>query len=131
MLEAIAADPARLNNALQARTGLTLMRITQAAYQTGRTDQLEAGWRELSQIVDESAVLGAYPLERLSDIVIELGENIDSPAFDALYEKVVDAVRQRRSDGEAGEAYTERGMQKLQQEKPMRRSSGSAGLRSC
>lgn len=117
MLEPIAADSARPNNALQARTGLALMRLTQA-FQAGQSGQLEPGWHELSQIVDESAVLGAYPLERLSDIIIELGEHIDSPAFDTLYEKVVEAVRQRRSDGEAGEAYTERGMQKLEQEKP-------------
>lgn len=117
MLEGIASDPSRLNNALQARTGLTLMRITQA-YQTGQTDQLESRWRDLSQIVDESAALGAYPLKQLSDIVIELGKHIDSPAYDALYEKVVDAIRQRLSDGEAGKAYTERGMQKLEQEKP-------------
>ncbi len=54
MLEAIAADPARQNNALQARTDLALMRITQA-YQAGRSDQLESGWRELSQIVDKFA----------------------------------------------------------------------------
>ena len=117
MLESIVANPTRLNNALQARTGLMLMRITQACH-TGQIDQLESVWRDLSQIVDESAVVSAYPLERLSAIVIEMGEHIDSPAFDALYEKVVDAIRQRRSDGEAGEAYTERGMQKLQQEKP-------------
>ena len=117
MLEVIAADPARLNNALQARTGLTFMRITQSC-QTGQTDQLESAWCDLSQIVDESAALGDYPLESLSDVVIELGRHIDSPAFDAFYEKLVDAVRQQRSDGEAGDAYTERGMQKLQQEKP-------------
>jgi hypothetical protein len=117
MLEAIAADSARPNNALQARTGLALMRITQA-YQAGRSDQLEDGWRELSQIVDESAALGNYPVEQLSDIVTELGERVDDPVFDTLYEKVVDVIRQRRSDGEAGEAYTERGVQKLQQGKP-------------
>ncbi len=117
MLESIAADPSRLNNALQARTYLTLMRITQTL-QSEQTDRLESIWHDLSQIVDESVAVSAYPLERLSDIVIELGKHIDSPAFDALYEKVVDAIRQRRSDGDAGEAFTKRGMQKLQQEKP-------------
>lgn len=117
ILEVIAADPARLNNALQARTGLIFIRITKA-YHTGQTDQLVSCWSDLSHIVDESTALGTYPLEQLSRIVIELGEFIDNSAFDALYEKVIDAVRQRRSDGEAGEAYTERGIQKLHQKKP-------------
>lgn len=117
MLEGIAADRLRPNNALQARTYLTLMKINQAL-RSRETDQLELGWRDLSQIVDESASLSAYPLERLSKLVIELGEHIDSPAFDALYEKVADAIRQRRSDGEAGKCYTKRGMQKLQHDKP-------------
>jgi hypothetical protein len=117
ILEAIAADPARLNNALQARTGLTLMRITLAC-QAGKLEQLESCWDELSKIVDESAILGAYPVERLSNLVIEMGEQFDGLAFDTLYENVVEAIRKRRSEGEAGEAYTERGAQKLRQEKP-------------
>ena len=85
MLEAIATDPLRLNNALQARTNLVLMKITQAA-QARRSDQLESCWLDLVQIVDESAVLGAYPIEQLSDLVTEFGEVMDGPAFDTLYE---------------------------------------------
>ena len=117
MLEAIAADPLRLNNALQARTNLVLMRITQAA-QAGRSDQLESCWLDLVQIVDESAVLGAYPIEPLSDLVAEFGEVMDGPAFDSLYEKLADVIGQRRNDGAAGETYSRRAFQKLQQEKP-------------
>ena len=117
MLEPIADDPLRLNNALQARTSLVFMRITQAA-QAGQSDQLESYWPDLEQIVDESAPLGAYPVERLSDLVAILGEGMDSPAFDSLYEKLADVIRQRRSDGEGGKAYSRRAFQKLQQEKP-------------
>ena len=117
MLEAIAADPLRLNNVLQARTSLTFMRITQIANQAGQSDLLESCWLDLAQIVDETTALGDYPVEWLFHIVNELGEYIDNPAFDALYEKMVCAIRQRRSDGEAGEAYAERGVQKLRQEK--------------
>ncbi len=117
MLRAIADDPARPNNALQARTGLALMEISRA-YQGRGVDSLDACWAELSKIVDESTVLGAYPVERLSTLVHEIGEYIDSPTFDALYEKVVDVVRHRRSEGEAGEAYKDRGIQKLEQGKP-------------
>lgn len=117
MLEAIAADPARLNNALQARTGLTLIKVTQAC-QAGKVDQLDSYWKELSEIVDESSNLGDYPVERLHDLVTEFGNQFDSLAFDRLYEKLVDLLCKRRSEGEAGEAYTERGMQKLRQGKP-------------
>ena len=117
ILEPMAADPLRLNNAFQARTSLVSMRITQAA-QAGQSDQLESCWSDLEQIVDESAALGAYPVEQLSDIVAELGEGIDSPAFDALYEKLADIIKQRRSDGAAGEKYCRRALQKLQKEKP-------------
>ena len=119
MLEPIAADPLRLNNALQARTSLVFMRIAQAG-QAGQSDQLESCLSDLEQIVDESAALGTYPIERLSDLVDELGEIevMDSLAFDALYEKLADVVRQRRSDGAAGARYHQRAFQKLQQKKP-------------
>lgn len=117
MLQAIADDPARPNNALQARTGLTLIKITEAISRDADA-QLDACWAELAQIVSDSATLGSYPVERLATLVQELGQFIDNAAFDALYEKVVDAVRLRRSEGEAGEAYSERGSQKLQQDKP-------------
>lgn len=117
MLGLIAADPLRLNNALQARTSLVFMRITQAA-QAGQSDQLESYWPALEQIVDESATLGAYPIERLFDLVAILGGDMDSPTFDSLYEKLVRVIQKRRSDGAAGEAYSQRAFQKLQREKP-------------
>ena len=116
LLETIAADPLRLNNALEASTNLALVRIMQA-YRSGHTAKMEAGWDELSKIVDKCTELGDYPLERLSSILAELGNRIDSPAFDAVFEKVTEAVRHLRSDGEAGEAYTIRGKQKLEQGK--------------
>lgn len=114
-LAPIAADQGRLNNALQAQTHLAFIKLWDPG---GRSDALDSVWSELSQIVDEAARLGTYPLERLSKIITEFGEHFDSPAFDALYEKLVDAVLIRRSEGEAGQAYTQRGVQKLQQKKP-------------
>ncbi len=117
MLEPMAADPLRLNNALQARTSLIFMRIRQAAH-AGQSDQLESCWPDLEQIVDECAALGAYPVEQLSGLVAVLGEFMDGPAFDSLYEKLTDVIRQRRSDGAAGEAHSRRALQKLRQGKP-------------
>lgn len=117
MLLAIAADSARPNNALEARTSLALIKAAQA-YRDGAGGQRDAVWDEFSQIVDASTGLGIYPIERLSDLLQVIGKHVDSAAFDALYEKVVDVVRQRRSEGEAGKAYSTRGTQKLQQDKP-------------
>ena len=117
MLKALMADVTRPNNALEARTSLILMRTIQAYY-FGKPDEVEDGWREMAEVVDKSEDLIAYSVERLSNVVSELGEHIDGPAFDALYDKLVNAMRKRRSDGEAGVAYANRGKQKMKQEKP-------------
>ncbi|MDE0146014.1 MAG: hypothetical protein OXL95_09115 [Nitrospira sp.] len=117
MLEAMVADTARFNNALQARTSLILMR-TVRAYHSRRFDEVEDGWRDLAEVVDQSEGLGAYSLERLFGLVRELGEYVDGSAFDALYDKLANAMKKRRSDGEAGVAYLNRAKQKIGQEKP-------------
>jgi len=116
MLEVIASDSARPNSALRARTGLELIKIIQVL-KTGQPKRLEPSFLELTQIVEESAVQGFYPVAQLFHTIKPLGEHVDSPAFDALYEKLVEAVEQQRGEGEVGRAYAERGEQKLRQEK--------------
>ena len=118
ILEVMVADSTRPNNSLQARTSLILMRTTRAQHDS-RSDEVEDGWRELAEVVDESDNLGAwaYSVENLFDLVRELGEYVDSPAFDALYDKLANAMRKRYSDGEAGVAYANRAKQKMKQEK--------------
>lgn len=117
MLEKLATDSTRPNNAHQARTGLIMMRTTQA-YRAGRYDEVEDGLRELDEVVDKSEGLGAYSVEHLYRLVMELGESIDGPEFDALYEKMADAMSVRRSEGESGMAYAKRAQQKMGLEKP-------------
>lgn len=116
MLEGIASDSTRPNNALQANTNLILIRIMRALH-LGNLDGVEVGWSELSEVVDKSEGLGTYPLGHLFDLINELGEIIDSPSFDALYEKAADAMSERRSEGEAGMAYVRRANQKMRLEK--------------
>ena len=118
MLEVMVADSTRPNNSLQARTSLILMRTTRAQHDS-RSNEVEDGWRELAEVVDESDNLKAwaYSVENLFDLVRELGEYVDSPAFDALYDKLANAMRKRHSDGEAGVAYINRAKQKMKQEK--------------
>lgn len=116
MLETLAADSSRPSNALQARTGQILMRIHLARHRD-RLDEVEQGWCDLAEVVDEAKGLVDYSIEHLSRLAQELGEYIDSPAFDALYEKLASAMMERRRDGEAGMAYAKRGEQKMRQEK--------------
>ena len=112
MLETMATDTTRPNNALQARTSLILMRTAHSLTMPGRFDEVEDGWRELTEVVEKSEGLGAYSLEHLFNLVRELGEYVDGPAFDALYDKLANAMRKRRSDGEAGAAYLKPGQAK-------------------
>ena len=116
MLETLADDSRRPNNALQARTSLTLMR-TMLAYYSGKTTEAEGGWRNLSEIVDRSKGLGSYSVEYLFDLAQELGDFIDSPAFDAFYERIADSMSERRSEGEVGTAYFRRANQKMEKGK--------------
>ena len=116
-LNAIVADSTRPNNALQARTNSILMRTTRA-YHDSKFDDVEDGWRELAEVIDKSEGLGAYSVEHLFGLVRELGEYVDGPAFDELYEKLVDTMGERRSEGEAGKAYVGRAIQKIRLEKP-------------
>lgn len=115
--ERIAIDSSRPNNALQAKTALALVDANDALRE-GDQDKLDTTWRALTQIVTESDRMGQYPLEALADLIQELGEFAEGEAFDQLFETLVNAMRGRRSDGEAGDAYRERGIQRLQRDKP-------------
>jgi hypothetical protein len=117
MLQTIALDPSRLNNALQARTSLAFIKLTECFMASGMPGD-DNVWADLSTILDESAPLGMYPVETLVDMLREVGNSVESAAFDALYEKSVEVMRHRRSDGEAGQGYVERGSQKLKHGKP-------------
>jgi len=116
-LESLEADMARPNNALFARMLRTFARLTDLV----RARDLSAVggiWSDLEAIAQESKQLGQFPFESLSSMVHEMSEMFDSPGFDSLYEVVVDIERQRISDGEAGESFKARGLQKLKNGKP-------------
>lgn len=116
-LESLEADTARPNNALFARMLRTFARLTDLV----RARDLSAVggiWSDLEAIAQESKQLGQFPFESLSSMVHEMSEMFDSPGFDSLYEVVVDIERQRISDGEAGESFKARGLQKLKNGKP-------------
>ncbi len=116
-LELLASDAARPNNALFARMLRTFMRLTDLikAHDLGAVGGI---WTDLEAIAQESKPLGQFPFESLSSMVHEMSKMFDSPGFDSLYEVIVDIERQRISDGEAGESFKARGLQKLKNGKP-------------
>jgi hypothetical protein len=117
ILEPLAKESARPNNALEAQTYLAMIQMHSVMH-TGTDAELAACWQEFGRILDASKPLGTYPVEMLESVLGELGAVVDSPEFDALYEKLVEVIRQRRSDGSAGEAHLKRAFQKLELDNP-------------
>ncbi|MEX8493182.1 hypothetical protein [Sphaerotilus sp.] len=116
-LESLEADAARPNNALFARMLRTFARLTNLM-QARDLSAVGDIWTDLETIAQESKELGQFPFNALSSMVHEMSEMFDSPGFDGLYEAIVDIERQRISDGEAGESFKARGLQKLRNGKP-------------
>jgi hypothetical protein len=117
ILEPLAQESARPNNALEAQTYLAMIHMHSVMH-TDTDEDLTACWRDFGRILDASKPLGTYPVEMLESVLGELGAVVDSPEFDALYENLVEVIRQRRSDGSAGEAHLKRAFQKLELDNP-------------
>lgn len=116
-LELLESDAARPNNALFARMLKTFIRLTDPIL-ARNLSAVTGIWDDLNAIAQESKQLGQFPFEALSSMVHALSEMFDSPEFDNLYEVIVDIERQRISDGQAGESFKARGLQKLKNGKP-------------
>jgi hypothetical protein len=110
-LSRLAADTARPNTSLQARTIMVLMDLQEAF---GDVKKLSVMLKELKDILTETEGLVAYPVESTVKIVREIGEYLsDNEAYDDLFESVVGLTEHRVSEGEAGRVLLERGCQKL------------------
>lgn len=110
-LERLAADASRPGNAAKARTDLLFMDLQQ-----GRSDadRVEATFRELKEVLSRTEGLIAYPVDKTTTIIREIGDAFtDSPAYDELFEVIVDLTQRRTSEAQAGLVLLERGHQKL------------------
>ena len=116
-LQPLEMDTARPNNALEAKTYLTLMKIHEALVSKDETE-IAYCWRELEKILEASKSLGSYPVELLESVLDGFGSVVDSPEFDEVYTKLTEVIAQRRSDGSAGQAHIKRAFQKLELENP-------------
>jgi hypothetical protein len=115
VLKRLAADSIRPNNALQARTNLTLLSI-QDVRDASAMDDI---WKNLNQIVTDAENLGDYPFERLAKIIEEVAElGTEGEEFDKLFESVVKALEKRRGESTGAGLLKDRGFQKLVANKP-------------
>ena len=117
ILDLLAVDTARPNNALEAKTYLTLMQVHESMADEARAGLIDC-WKSLGEILEASKPLGSYPVELLESVLGELGAVVDSPEFDDVYTKLTEVIAQRRSDGAAGQAHIRRAFQKLELENP-------------
>ena len=117
LLDHLALDLGRPNNAAMARTDLVLIRCVDA-YHNGRETVLEDCWDELRQIVSEADGLVSYPLSHLYKLISGLSEYVDSVSFDVLFRDLAVAIGRRQGAGEAGRACASRGRHKLMRGKP-------------
>jgi hypothetical protein len=111
-LQRLAADDKRPNNALYARTLSTLMDLIWP--QSWDPKRINGAVEELITIMRTSEGLGAYPLEAFVNLIRELGQYFpDNTRYDELIEIVVELIKQRTSEAEAGKVLLQRGLQKL------------------
>jgi hypothetical protein len=113
-LDRMAKDQERPNNALQARTFSLLISLTEAI---GQKDlkAVDATLENFTKVFKAAKNLGLFPVEQLANVVREFGRVAsDSPAYDKLFELVVDLLARRKSEGAAGSTLLQRGYQKLE-----------------
>ena len=114
-LNLLGNDEKRLNNALQARTNLLLMKLAESIK---KPEQLNKALKDLKDILITSEGLLNYPLIPLTKIVLELGEFLpENTIYSELFETIVKLTEERTSEGEAGIMLLQRGLQNLRSRK--------------
>lgn len=115
-LDRLGGNPDRPNNAAIARTSRLLVDLAENIANKNGAAQALQGLKELAV---SSEQLANYPIETLSDMLAEIGDAFaGNAAFDDLFEAVTEILSRRRGEGQAGEAYLLRGIQKLKADLP-------------
>jgi hypothetical protein len=115
----LASDSTRPNNALRARTSLALLSVQDALRSPDVAAALNDVFRTFSQIVADAENLGDYPFERLAKFIGLFGEmGIESEDFDILFESAVTTLEKRRGEVAVAGLLRDRGLQKLEANKP-------------
>jgi tetratricopeptide (TPR) repeat protein len=118
MLADIAADKARPNSAMHARSLQLLVEMINRRHERP-AEPMDDIWVALREVVTDADGYGTFPFEELADSLTELGDFIkDSDEFDELFSVIAEVQAQRRGEGEAATMLVTRGHQKLKQDEP-------------
>lgn len=101
-LEALAADPERPNNALEARTSLLFTAATRAMMARDK-DALKALWPQFSEVITKAEGLSEYRAERLELVVELFGRAAGSDeTYNRLVEDMAAFISKRTGDARGG-----------------------------
>ena len=117
-LAGIAANDARPNNALRAKSALLFIEVIERRHERPDDDNLDDLWLRFRGLIKQSTGLGSFPFKQVTEALCELGEFVDSEVFDGLVEEIADELGRRRREGESAVINVERAHQKLKNGKP-------------
>jgi hypothetical protein len=110
-LRRLGEDLHRPNNALEARSNLALLELTEA---TTLGDEIKSCLLQIRDILAESKNYPGFSVTTVIDIIQEMGDFIiDDDDFDDLFETAFEITKERTSQGQAGLILYKRGYQKL------------------
>jgi len=117
-LERLAGEETRPTAALQARTHLHTIALTEAI-QVSDGAKVEAAFKKLSSILRQAEKLVGYPFKAIAEIVIESGDTFGSiPGYNELFEQIVAMVSRRTGEVSAARLLLKRGAQELNADHP-------------
>lgn len=107
-LQALADDPERPNNRLEARSAILRVQLNRVMLR-GQRDALPQIWDEYAEIVQAARGLGEFSFQTLIDFIEVAGRVAgNNPAYNNLVEKCAELVAERTSESEAALMYLSR-----------------------
>lgn len=99
-LRVMAEDTARPNNALEARTSLLVIRVSEAVID-GDPEALAVLWPQFSEVLKQAKGLGEFPADRLVEM-IEVFGNVaaNDPGYASLIDQLSAFVSERTSEAQ-------------------------------
>jgi len=113
-LERLSQEEEKPSSALQAEALGLLMNLI-----TSPPDRSDEWLNKAGDVIDRSMGLVGFPFEPLIQILTEFGKFVgDSPAYNALQDKLIDAVATRKGEAAAARLLVQRAAQVLDNDRP-------------